>query len=90
MNSLHHAVRIVNSTALTFGVKDALNGEYACPEMFFSTTADKCDYCRGFESVAGPTLTTQQFLGLTGDAHIEDTLDLEDAIIETEYLRSWH
>ena len=45
------------------GALDAERGEVACPEMYFLKRGDACEYCEGFEAVAGPTLTTEQFLG---------------------------
>lgn len=45
------------------GVLDAQEGTHACPEMYFTQQGQKCEYCEGFEEVAGPTLTTQQILG---------------------------
>lgn len=45
------------------GVLDAEKGEMACPEMYYINQGSMCEYCEGFEAVAGPTLTTRQFLG---------------------------
>lgn len=48
--------------AYTLGRLDALDGEMACPEMYVSRRVDMELYCAGFESIAGPTLTTRHFL----------------------------
>lgn len=45
------------------GALDAERGEMACPEMYFVKRGDMCEYCEGYEAVAGATLTTTQFLG---------------------------
>lgn len=62
--------RIVNqyianngSIPFKFGEQDAQNGTGCVPEMCFRHIDDKRDYCAGYQSIAGPTLTTCQFLG---------------------------
>ena len=52
-----------HSYAYRIGMMDAIDGKMGCtPEMYFVVREDMREYCRGYESVAGPTLTTQQFL----------------------------
>jgi hypothetical protein len=51
------------SVPFTFGADDAENGLTCVPEMYWTHIDDQRDYCAGFESVAGATLTTMQFLG---------------------------
>lgn len=50
-------------TPYMLGALDAEKGEMACPELYFVKRGQMCEYCEGYESVAGPTLTTRQFLG---------------------------
>lgn len=45
------------------GVLDAERGEMACPETYFAKLGQQCEYCEGYEAVAGRTLTTDWFLG---------------------------
>lgn len=56
------------------GALDAERGDEACPEMYFLSRGQQCEYCEGYEEVAGPTLTTGQFLGVPEPA-IEDDYD---------------
>lgn len=51
------------SVPFTFGAQDAENGLGCVPEMYFSHIDDQRDYCAGYRTVAGDTLTTVQFLG---------------------------
>lgn len=51
------------SVPFTFGAQDAENGLSCVPEMYFSHIDDQRDYCAGYRTVAGETLTTLQFLG---------------------------
>jgi hypothetical protein len=60
-----------SSVAYNFGIADAREGAVCCPEMCLTHRQDMIDYCRGFESIAGPTITTRQFLT---DAEIEAEL----------------
>ena len=45
------------------GVLDAERGEIAVPENYYTQRGQMCEYCEGYEAVAGATLTTRQFLG---------------------------
>lgn len=36
---------------------------FAMPEVYFRNPQDKRDFCKGYISIAGATLTTVQFLG---------------------------
>lgn len=49
------------------GVLDAERGEVACPEMYFTQRGQMCEYCEGYEAVAGATITTRHFLGPVDD-----------------------
>ena len=49
--------------AYLIGEMDAMRGDTCCPEMIFTHIDDKRDYCAGYESVGGPTITTRYFLG---------------------------
>lgn len=51
------------SMAFIVGAADAAQRDMCCPEMNFTHIDDKRDYCRGYVSIAGETLTTRQFLG---------------------------
>ena len=51
------------TSAYRLGAYAAQLGEICCPESYFVFIQDKRDYCRGYQSVAGATLTTAQFLG---------------------------
>lgn len=55
-----HAADFV--TPFMLGCLDAQAGEIACPEMYYIKRGDMLAYCEGFESIAGRTLTTAQFL----------------------------
>jgi hypothetical protein len=44
------------------GVLDAERGETAVPEMYFTQRGQMCEYCEGYEAVAGRTITTGFFL----------------------------
>jgi hypothetical protein len=44
------------------GVLDAERGETACPEMYYTQRGQMCEYCEGYEAVAGRTITTGFFL----------------------------
>jgi hypothetical protein len=58
------ATRVVkHSLAYIFGAQDAAQRLLCVPEMLYTHIEDKRDYCRGYESVAGSTLTTGYFLG---------------------------
>jgi hypothetical protein len=85
MSSLQQsAVAVTTTIAYTFGQEDARAGQIACPEMCLTHRSDMLDYCRGFESIAGPTITTRQFLT---DAQIEaEAQDYADDIAD----REWH
>lgn len=51
------------SIAYMMGAADAAHGDACVPEMIFTHIDDKRDYCAGYASVTGPTLTTRFFLG---------------------------
>lgn len=51
------------TAAYRLGAYAAQLGEICCPESMFVFIQDKRDYCKGYASVAGATLTTVQFLG---------------------------
>lgn len=50
--------------AYRLGALDAKLGDMACPELYFRNPTQKRDYCEGYRSVAGDTLTTRQILGV--------------------------
>jgi hypothetical protein len=50
------------SVPFTFGAQDAENGLSCVPEDFFTHLDDIKDYCSGYQSVVGETLTTRYFL----------------------------
>lgn len=51
------------TAAFRLGAYAAQLGEICCPESLFVFIQDKRDFCKGYASVAGATLTTVQFLG---------------------------
>jgi hypothetical protein len=63
--------QVFSTVAYTFGVEDATTDKLCIPEMWFYRHEDKVAYATGYESVAGPTLTTRQFLS---DADMEAEL----------------
>lgn len=69
------------------GVLDAERGEVACPEMYFTQRGQMCEYCEGFEAVAGATLTTRHFLPpILTDAQMQaETDDYESDMLDREY-----
>lgn len=46
------------------GCMDAEEKLPCIPEMYFTKSGDMCEFCEGYESIAGETLTTSQFLRL--------------------------
>lgn len=52
------------TAAYRIGALSAQLGEMCCPEMTFLFLHDRREFCKGFASVAGHTLTTVQFLGV--------------------------
>lgn len=69
------ALLAADVTPYMLGALDAERGELACPEMYFVKRGECCEYCEGYEAVAGATLTTRQFLG-------ERSSDVTDAMID--------
>lgn len=57
-----------HSLPSVFGQQDARLGALCLPELFFSNAADKLEYVRGFELVAGETLLSRQVKQLMGGA----------------------
>lgn len=51
------------SQAYRLGVVTAQLEEICIPEVYFRNPQDKRDFCAGYASVKGATLTTTQFLG---------------------------
>jgi len=51
------------SAPYRLGVLSAQLGELCVPEAVFIMRHDQREFCRGFRSVVGHTLTTKQFLG---------------------------
>lgn len=51
------------TAAYRLGAYSAQLGEICVPEQMFVFIHDQRDFCKGFASVAGATLTTVQFLG---------------------------
>lgn len=49
--------------AYRLGAYAAQLGEICVPEQMFVFIQDQRDFCKGYASVAGATLTTTQFLG---------------------------
>ena len=45
------------------GALSAQLGEICCPEMIFIMRHEQKEFCRGFVSVVGHTITTRQILG---------------------------
>lgn len=70
MTSLAPAAPAVNkwyvssgSVPYTFGAQDAERGLLCVPEQYFTHADDQRDYCAGYRTIAGETLTTRYFLG---------------------------
>lgn len=51
------------ATAHWFGEFDAQHGQSCVPEWYFARMDMKVAYCQGYQSITGPTLTTEYFLG---------------------------
>lgn len=51
------------TAAYRLGALSAQLGEVCCPEVVFVRRTEMKEFCRGFVSVAGHTITTRHFLG---------------------------
>lgn len=72
------ALQAAEISPYVLGALDAERGEMACPELYYVRRGQMCEYCEGYASVAGPTLTTRHFLGdpaAATPADLEATLD---------------
>ena len=77
------AVLAAEITPYMMGALDAEKGELACPELYYTKRGQMCEYCEGYESVAGVTLTTEQFLGKRAAA-LEATIDAVFATVPVD------
>jgi hypothetical protein len=80
---ISHTAPPAHSVAWHLGRLDASNGVMACPELLYADRPKQVEYCEGYASFAGPTLTTEQFLS---QAEIDaDTDDYESDMLDREY-----
>jgi len=73
------------------GVLDAERGDIAVPEMYFTQRGQQCEYCEGYEAVAGATITTRHFLGpitpMLTEAEMQAELeDYEGDMLDREFV----
>jgi len=72
------------------GVLDAERGDIACPEMYFTRRGEQCEYCEGYEAVAGATITTRQFLGPVDDTPDAYMIGKVDAVRNVYNPPAWN
>jgi hypothetical protein len=66
--TVNHTAHLVPSVSIpfTFGEQDARQSLPCVPEMYWTHIDDQRDYCAGYRTIAGETVTTRLFLGAVG------------------------